>query len=399
MYQLLVVKRKLESMIMFPFILLGWLIARLQGNKEEYDIYFFFPFHHVGGAEKVHYLIAQAFFHRKCIIYFTRQSKGSSLLGEFEKAGFIIRDISRFTDNKFLYPLNFLFRGIISGKINLQSTQPTVFNGQSNFGYKLSPWISKKVPQVDLIHALCSFSYIRIPFLGFYRHSVTVSKEIVFKHNELYEKYNVPATIRDKLRYIDYGIELPAKLPKTNFRNRVGVLYVGRGSAEKRVHIIAKIAEECHRCGTEFDFGFVGDVKEFIPPSLWKFCRFYGSVTSEVELDRVYREHNILMVTSNTESGPLVVMEAMARGLAIAATPVGIVNEHVSSGRNGFVFSSLNEDVICQEAVSFLNQFSSDKKMQAEIASNNQAYAFETFGIERFKQDYRDFLDKINLRS
>src|SRR5215210_5177610 len=113
MYKWLVVKRKIESTIMFPIILIGRALGKL-AKKEDYAVYFFFPFHHIGGAEKIHFQIAQAFANKKCIIYFTRKSKPESLLNEFTKAGFVIKDVSKYTDNKFIYPINILFRGIIS---------------------------------------------------------------------------------------------------------------------------------------------------------------------------------------------------------------------------------------------------------------------------------------------
>ena len=46
---------------------------------------------------------------------------------------------SKFTDHKEFYFLNLIFRGIVSGYINKQKEKPIVFNGQCNFGYKISP--------------------------------------------------------------------------------------------------------------------------------------------------------------------------------------------------------------------------------------------------------------------
>ncbi|HYO21242.1 MAG TPA: glycosyltransferase family 4 protein, partial [Flavisolibacter sp.] len=365
MYKLLIAKRRFESLIMSPFVMLGKLWAVLDRQKEDFDIYFFFPFYHIGGAEKVHYQITQAFVGKKCIIYFTRKSKGENFLEEFKKAGFVIKDISRFTDNKFIYPFNFIFRGILSYKINHNKSRALVFNGQSNFGYKVSPWISARIPQVDLIHALSSFSKIRIPFLEFYRISVTVSQEIIDKHEHLYQKKGVPQKIRNNIHYINYGIELPERTGKTNFGRDVKLLYVGRGSEEKRIYLVARMAEAMHNLGNDLQFSFLGDVDKYVPQDLRKYCRFYGTITDQNSVDSIYREHNILLVTSYTESGPLVVMEAMARGLCIISTPVGIVNEHILPDRNGFVFSSIeNETLIVEEAIGYINKFAADITLQ-----------------------------------
>lgn len=385
-----------ESALMFPFILLGKVMATL-GPKAEYDIYFFFPFYHIGGAEKIHYQIAQAFAGSRCIVYFTRKSKGENFLKEFEQNGFTIRDISKYTDNKLLYPVNFIFRGLISFQINNQRNVPIVFNGQSNFGYKISPWVKEHIPQVDLIHALCSFSAIRIPFLEFYKRSVTVSQEIIDKHKRLYDRFRMPRRIRDNIVYINYGIELPVRIQKTQFVSNLRVLYVGRGSEEKRVHLIAQMARVASEQSFPFTFQFLGDVDKFIPDQLKGFCHLLGSVTDPNDVDRIYRQSDVLVVASSTESGPLVVLEAMARGLAILSTPVGIVNEHIKHGINGFVFSSIeHSEQIVQEGIQFLLSLSRDIDLQKRIATENQNYAFENFGIEHFYKNYRNLFKQLN---
>ncbi|MDB5208036.1 MAG: glycosyltransferase family 4 protein [Flavisolibacter sp.] len=330
MYKFLILKRCIESVMMYPFILIGRIAGKFSKHKE-FDIYFFFPFHHVGGAEKVHYQVAQTFAGKNAVIYFTRKSKKESFFEEFKKTGFVIRDISKFTDNKLIYPMSFIFRGIVSYRINCQKVRPIVFNGQSNFGYKISPWISPFVPQVDLIHALCSFSKIRIPFLRFYRKSVTVSKEIIQKHEELYKKYSMPTAIIDNIQAINYGIELPKRVDKEIRKEGLNVLYVGRGSEEKRIHLIALIAREISVIDTTIKFNFLGDVRKFIPEDLLQYCTLLGSITNSEEVDDIYKKNDVLLVTSSTESGPLVALEAMLRGLTVIATPVGIINEHISN--------------------------------------------------------------------
>ncbi len=52
MYKLLLLKRRIEALAIFPFALLGRLIGRMRPLGEEYDLFLFFPFYHVGGAER-----------------------------------------------------------------------------------------------------------------------------------------------------------------------------------------------------------------------------------------------------------------------------------------------------------------------------------------------------------
>ncbi len=199
MYRLLLIKRSIEDIFIFPFILLGRLIAFLYPVKKEYRIFFFFPFYHTGGAEKIHSQIASACGSNDCIIFFAKKSFDDRFLSGFKNTGCDIKDISKFTDNKWLYFLNLIYRGIISGHINNQKQKPIVFNGQCNFGYKISPWIKRSISQIELIHSLNSFSYIRIPFLPFINKTVMISQKRVEDHKKLYVRYKIPTTLLEKI--------------------------------------------------------------------------------------------------------------------------------------------------------------------------------------------------------
>ena len=226
-YSLLLAKRQVEDILMFPLIQLGRVIAWANPQKKKYDRFFFFPFYHIGGAEKVHAQIAKAGGGANSIIYFTKKSANALFLQEFEASGCVIRNISKHTDNKWLYFLNIIYRGIISGYINKQKGSTLVFNGQCNFGYKLSPWINKKTPQVELIHSLCSFSYIRIPFLPFIARTVMISKVRIAEHLELYKRYNIPEHFGRRIQFILNAIELPARRTVVQQTENLVTLYVG----------------------------------------------------------------------------------------------------------------------------------------------------------------------------
>jgi L-malate glycosyltransferase len=128
MYSLFLLKRWIEDVLMYPLILIGRLIALAKPFNKEFDVFFFFPFYSIGGAEKVHAQIAQAVGNDRCIIFFTRRSKNNLFYEEFRKSGCLLVDISKHTDNKWLYFFNIIYRGIISGHINRQERKPIVFN-------------------------------------------------------------------------------------------------------------------------------------------------------------------------------------------------------------------------------------------------------------------------------
>src|SRR5688500_13836624 len=392
MYRLLIIKRSIEEIFIFPFIVIGNLIAMYKPLPREYRIYFLFPFYSTGGAEKVHAQIANATGGADCIIFFTRKSPDNHYLEEFKKSGCVIKDISNFTDNKWLYFLNLAYRGIISGYVNRQKKVATVFNGQCNFAYKTSPWVSKRIRQVELIHSYNSFAPIRIPFLRFYEYQVMVSQQTIKDYKSQYDRLRVPPNISEKIIYIPNGINLPDFVSVKNFNVPVyDVLFVGRGTPEKRVHLVARIAEKAKKENLPLRFILTGDVKKSIPDGLHAYCSLLGPITNEKQLQDIYNKSHFLVLTSLYEGFPLAVMEAMAFGVIIISTPVGDIPFHIKENENGFLFDGRDDDSITGNAINILKNLP-DAQHLAKISATNTSYAKNNFGIEKFNENYRKLL-------
>ena len=395
-YKWYIRKRQLEDVFIAPFVLLGRMIAGLKPLAKEYETFFFFPFYHTGGAEKVHALVAQATGNSNCIIFFTRKSYDKNFYKDFVQSGCDIRDISAFTGSKFLYPINLIYRGIISGYINKQPLKTVVFNGQCNFGYKISPWINKAIPQVELIHSFNTFSWIRLPFLPFISRTMMISKLRIEDHLRQYKKMDVPLPFYKKIQYIVNGIPLPGMQKEKDYNGKLQVLYVGRGTEEKRVHIVAKMAEKAHQQKLPVDFVFMGDVSNAIPAGLLKYCKLIGHQTDSQKIDDEYWQSHIVVITSYTEGFPLAIEEGMARGCAVMATAVGDIPVHVKNIENGLLFSSVdNQETIIDEGVEFLALLCDNKKPLQEISIRNWKYAVENFGIEAFNNSYQQLFHQL----
>ncbi|RYY55796.1 MAG: glycosyltransferase [Chitinophagaceae bacterium] len=381
---------------MWPLIMSGRLLALLKPLKKEYRVYYFFSFFHIGGAEKVHAQITQATGGKDCIIYFTKKSHNDLLKQLFTDSGCEIRDISRFAGKKWLYPVNILLRGIISGYINNQKQQPVVFNGQNNFGYKISPWIAKQIPQVELIHSLNTFSFIRIPFLPFYRQTVMISQKRIDDHLELYRSKSIPASFDGKIRYIGNAIELPDNV-KPASRLPFTVLYAGRGGEEKRLGLIAEIARGVHAVNKDIRFEMMGDVSGILEQHRFPFIHFYGNLSDADEIDSVYQRSSLLIMTSETEGFPMVIIEAMARGNLVLSTAVGDIPRHITDNKTGFLFSDSSDgERIILEGIALIIKLAADKHTVARISENNIKYARDNFGIATFNQSYQQLFRSLN---
>ncbi len=395
-YRLYILKRNIEDLFILPFVVIGRLIASIRPLSRAYETFYFFPFYHTGGAEKVHALLTQATGNKNCIIFFTRKSHDKNFYDDFVQSGCTIRDISRYTDNKLLYALNLVYRGIVTAYINRQELKPIVFNGQCNFGYKISPWVNSNVPQVELIHSFNTFSWIRIPYIPFYAQTVMISKVRVEDHLRQYKSLGVPATYAPRIKHVVNGVPLPKQNVAKDYSGVLQLLYVGRGTVEKRVHIVAKIAMECAQQHLPVRVSFMGDVETAIPNELKAYCNFLGHKSAAEEIEEVYWRTHMLIITSDTEGFPMVVEEAMARACVILATPVGDLPVHLKQHLNGFLFSSIiNENHIITEGVEFIASLCRDRSLVEKMGSANQEYAFAHFGLETFNRHYQAIFKQL----
>ena len=386
----------IEDVFIFPFILAGRMLALIRPLKKQYRIFFFFPFYHTGGAEKVHAQIANATGGNDCVIFFTKRSTDDRFLNDFRKSGCEIRDISKFSDYKWLYFLNLFYRGIITGYINRQLQKPIVFNGQCNFGYKISPWIKKNIPQIELIHSFNTFSYIRIPFLPFINKTVMISQKRIEDHKQLYARYKIPAPLLSNIVHIPNAIKLPVQI-FTKDDKAFTVLYVGRGTEEKRIKLVAETAKYLYEKKENVGFEIMGDVSASLNKSACPFIKFYENINDEDRISDIYSKAHVLILTSSTEGFPMVIMEAMAYGCVILSTAVGDIPYHIKNNENGFLFSNTKgESMIVKEAIEKIIWLKNNLHELNRMAAININYAKHNFGLERFNKEYKELFLSVN---
>jgi glycosyltransferase involved in cell wall biosynthesis len=162
-------------------------------------------------------------------------------------------------------------------------------------------------------------------------------------------------------------------------------LFVGRGTPEKRPELFLFIARRL----PGLRFTMVGDMPEHILASLPPNVEFTGNISDEEALHRIYCGHHVLVIPSSTEGFPIVLMEAMARGCAVMATPVGDIPYHLDKAK-GLLFSSTEAKVVEDEAVTWLQSL--EPQALQEMSDHCRVYAKENFGIGQFNQQYKAIL-------
>lgn len=396
-YKFFLLKRQLEDLLILPFIWMGRKFTSKLLEVNPFDILLLFSSYQIGGAEKVHLQIARALKGRKVLVVFTKKSSTAFYKEAFIETGHQVLDISTFTDNKLQYWNNLIFRGAVASLVENQKSKAIVFNGQSNFGYKLSPWINKSIVQIELIHAFCSFSWIRIPFFSFYQKTIMISNRSIAEHKTQYQKIGVPVDEVGKIMYLPNGILLPQLMETKEIDPaKLRVLYVGRATAEKRLHIIATIARLASLEGIPCAFSMVGDVQNSVPKGDQSYIHFYGAINNADTLNAIYAENHVLIMTSLHEGFPLTIMEGMSAGCVIISTPVGDIPYHAKHEKNGYLFSSTtDENKIVEEGLTYLKKIMNNPGLFKEMSSNNLTYAKKEFDLSIFESRYQALFDQL----
>jgi glycosyltransferase involved in cell wall biosynthesis len=346
---------------------------------------FFFPFYHTGGGERVHLDIVKTADKKKSITIFTNYSGNDHFYEDFKKHSHVVNLAPYINHSFYRRLLLFLFRFV--GVFNTVTT----FGCNSSFYYEVLPYLRKRITKVDLLHA---FSYptvgmeiVSLPYVQLLDLRIVINRKTKEDYINLYKEHHIPDVYVERIRVIPNMVEVPGFERNANLDCPLKVLYCGRISHEKRVHLVVEIGKKLpDTCQLKIIGPAAMEVEHI--------NLFYkGSVTGTEEMHAVYKETDILLITSYREGFPMVVMEAMARGVVCICTDVGGIGEHIVHGENGFlVENSQDEQRIVEEFVNLITRLDLDRNLLAKLSTNAYGYAKENFGKETFIDHYQQVL-------
>lgn len=141
----------------------------------------------------------------------------------------------------------------------------------------------------------------------------------------------------------------------------INVLFVGRLTRMKGIDDLEKLMNQTLDAG--FFYHLVGPGKSIVDrPHQY----LYGEIDPG-DIIRIYDQCEILILPSYTEVLPMVILEAMARGLVILVSDIPGIREVVKEGRNGFFFPP--GDV--RKMKEILKHLKEHPEVIAEIRQNN----------------------------
>jgi glycosyltransferase involved in cell wall biosynthesis len=109
--------------------------------------------------------------------------------------------------------------------------------------------------------------------------------------------------------------------------------------------------------------------------------KYYGALREGKQIQEILDKCQVMVTPSHSEGMPNVIMEGMARGLAILATPVGAV-ESVVDQQNGWLIEPGNVQNLADTLLSIL-QLTTEEIQIKQIASLNRITEFTWDNIAR----------------
>jgi L-malate glycosyltransferase len=389
-YFLITLKRYIEQIIMYPFVLLGKVLAILKPLEAEYDFFVFFPIYGIGGAEKINADVITSLPDKKIIIFFTRNSPDDKLRHLFQKENVTIKEIDRWTDNKFMYWGNLIYRGICAQYINSQKKQPVVFSGQCNFGYKLFPHLRKDILKTELIHnSFLKFAKVTFPYIPFIDKRVMTTQSIIDQHLQYYRERGIPEKYESRIVKITSCIFVPDQYTQKKNNGILKLYYAGRGGYQKHLELLFEIMSICLDEKLPVEFHLAGTFEDEIPAQLKPRIVWHGSIGSSTEMYKLHADMDVLVMTSRFEGFPVAIQEAMSCGVAIICTNVNGLPEHITDSVNGFLMHRLTDEEIVTDGVSYIKTLLYDRNLLETISRNNYEYAKEHFTKSTFDRAFR----------
>lgn len=362
---------------------LGRLIGRLLPLRNRSGLFFFFPFYHTGGAEQVHIEIVNCFAQERPWVFFTKRSRDQRFWKQFTTSA---RCFAVGPFLKYGYPFS---AGLLAGLIG-SHPRARVFGCNALFYYLLLPHLPDHVRATDLLHGLGGGAErFALPVLDRLEQRVVISRGVADQLLAFYRAEGVAAGLDSRLTVIANRVNVPPVCPEKAAAGPLQLLFVGRGSREKRIHLIGRAARRCSALGLPAIFTLAGDVADWLEAGDADRCRLTGPISDSDRLTGLYRQSHLVLITSSREGFPLTVMEGMAQGCVPLCTAVGGIAEHVRHLENGWLLPADDDDAVVDGLVGAITTLAADRQGLARLSASAYAYAGQHFSGARFCEQYQ----------
>ncbi len=196
--------------------------------------------------------------------------------------------------------------------------------------------------------------------------------------------------------YVDFNVFRPL----TDVPPEYDGLFVGRLAPNKGLPTLMAALARLKVSHPNFLFGIHGrgPMEDFVR----QYIATYGLVGNvklmtkavpQGDLVRLYNSSALLVCASTAEGGPRVTVEAMACGVPVVTTPVGMMRELITDGDNGLLFE-WNVDALHEQMSKLLD----DEELRQYIAARGresvQGFRADTV-IDGYARGYHDLIARL----
>jgi glycosyltransferase involved in cell wall biosynthesis len=381
---ILKIKLRLEIAIMSPFILLGKLYAISYPLQTKHKIFLLLPNADIGGSIQVNLDLATCLIDKNPLIIFSKKAKNNKFKNKYNSLNLTIFDLHKIIDNKIYHFMNFVYRGIIAEWAKQQNIE-AVIGGENIFFYKVIPHLNKNIKRIEILH-VDTWNKYTIGFIDQISTRVFSTQKLKDSIEKQYKKHNISKSYFSKLKFIENGLTIVEnKIIKNDI---LQVYFIGRGAEQKRVHLVAAIAEKTNQYNKPIQFNFVGDVDKIINTTLFPYCNFYGSIYDESAMEEIYQKSDVLILTSSYEGLPVVVMQMMAHGKVVISTDVNSIPDYIIHNQNGLLINATNELDIVNQGVDHILKLYENPELRKTFGEKSKQIAIEKFNMELFCKNY-----------
>lgn len=179
--------------------------------------------------------------------------------------------------------------------------------------------------------------------------------------------------------------------------NAFTFLHVGRLAPEKGVDVLLAAFADVERTlgadAVKFIVAGAGPSLEGLKARAPRNVTFLGNLDRERDLPALYASADAFLFASVTETLGLVVLEAMAAGLPVIATPAGGVADNLRDGDNGLAFAAMDA-AGCAAA---MKRLVADRALQQSLRDGARATSGRrtwNHELDRLDASYREVLSR-----
>lgn len=362
------------------------------------QILFIVPWLSVGGGDMVNLIISKYLDKKKYALHFiTTEISDNEWEDKFKEISKNIFHVRKIIQNaEYFWEYNNLILEYVE-RANID----VIIVSNSAIGYTSLPALKEKfsyVKIIDILHGQGGknegggFPEYSKPYDSYLDKRITINN---YLKNYLLDKYNIES---NKIKVIHNCVDTEFFNNKTLKKNKpFKVCYIGRLNYEKNPNKIVEIAE-CifsKKSNSNITFEIIGDGPLFssIENELYD-----KNLTANVQLKgykdnikNILENADALILCSEMEGLPIVILEAMSMGVPCIATNVGGIPELIDNGVNGFLVN-YNSQMI-NNFVDKIERLYNDKDLRNLMSVNARNKIVKEFSILNMINAYENVIN------